>query len=76
MTNNPKEYMYTIKEVTFLLERAKKEVTTLNSQLYNSYKRVKDLKEEVIYLKDMLTKREQELEDMSRKFLSSRSSTG
>tara|TARA_R100000963_G_scaffold275_2_gene251 strand:+ start:628 stop:858 length:231 start_codon:yes stop_codon:yes gene_type:complete len=76
MANNPKEYTYTVKEVTFLLEIAKKEVTTLTSQLYNSYKRVKDLKEEVIYLKDMLTKREQELEDMSRKFLSSRSSTG
>tara|TARA_R100000306_G_C4282550_1_gene95854 strand:+ start:101 stop:325 length:225 start_codon:yes stop_codon:yes gene_type:complete len=73
---NRKEYMYTINEVTFLLERAKKEVTMLNSQLYNSYKKVKDLNEEVIYLKDMLTKREQELEDMSRKFLSSRSSTG
>ncbi len=42
----------------------KKEVRTLNEQLYNEYKKVKNLTEQVNYLKEKLFLTEAELETL------------
>ena len=42
----------------------KKEVRTLNEQLYNEYKKVKNLTEQVNYLKEKLFMAEAELETL------------
>ena len=48
---------------------AKKEISTLTSQLYNEYKKVKQLTEEVKYLEGKLSRVEQELESISNRLL-------
>jgi len=50
----------------FLLE---KEVKILNEQLYEQYKRTKELKEQVNYLKEKLSATEAKLEEISERKL-------
>ena len=47
----------------------KKEVQILNEQLYKQYKRAKELKEQVNYLKDKLSAAEAKLEEFSERKL-------
>lgn len=47
----------------------KKEVKILNEQLYEQYKRTKELKEQVDYLKDKLSEAEAKLEEFSERKL-------
>lgn len=47
----------------------KKEVKILNEQLYEQYKRTKELKEQVDYLKDKLSAAEEKLEEFSERKL-------
>ena len=47
----------------------KKEVKILNEQLYKQYKRTKELKEQVDYLKDKLSAAEAKLEEFSERNL-------
>ena len=47
----------------------KKEVKILNEQLYKQYKRAKELKEQVNYLKDKLSAAEAKLEEFSERKL-------
>tara|TARA_Y100000004_G_scaffold73491_1_gene82559 strand:- start:487 stop:663 length:177 start_codon:yes stop_codon:yes gene_type:complete len=47
----------------------KKEVKILNEQLYKQYKRTKELKEQVDYLKDKLSVAEAKLEEFSERKL-------
>ena len=47
----------------------KKEVTILNEQLYKQYKRTKELKEQVDYLKEKLSTAEAKLEEVSERKL-------
>ena len=47
----------------------KKEVNILNEQLYKQYKRTKELKEQVDYLKDKLSVAEAKLEEFSERKL-------
>ena len=47
----------------------KKEVKILNEQLYKQYKRTKELKEQVDYLKDKLSAAEAKLEEFSERKL-------
>ena len=47
----------------------KKEVKILNEQLYKQYKRTKELKEQVDYLKDKLSASEAKLEEFSERKL-------
>ena len=47
----------------------KKEVNILNEQLYKQYKRTKELKEQVDYLKDKLSAAEAKLEEFSERKL-------
>ncbi len=47
----------------------KKEVNILNEQLYKQYKRAKELKEQVDYLKDKLSAAEAKLEEFSERKL-------
>ena len=47
----------------------KKEVKILNEQLYKQYKRTKELKEQVNYLKDKLSAAEAKLEEFSERKL-------
>ncbi len=47
----------------------KKEVKILNEQLYKQYKRTKELKEQVDYLKDKLSVAEAKLEEISERKL-------
>jgi len=51
------------------LEIAKKEITELNKQLYTEYKKVKQLIEQVNYLKEKLSVTEMELEQLSERKL-------
>lgn len=51
------------------LEIAKKEITELNKQLYTEYKKVKQLIEQVNYLKEKLSTAEVELEQLSERKL-------
>ena len=51
------------------LEIAKKEITELNKQLYREYKKVKELIEQVNYLKEKLSTAEVELEQLSERKL-------
>ena len=51
------------------LEIAKKEITELNKQLYTEYKKVKQLIEQVNYLKEKLSITEVELEQLSERKL-------
>tara|TARA_R110002020_G_scaffold5743_2_gene23556 strand:- start:40 stop:213 length:174 start_codon:yes stop_codon:yes gene_type:complete len=51
------------------LEIAKKEITELNKQLYTEYKKVKQLIEQVNYLKEKLSVTEVELEQLSERKL-------
>jgi uncharacterized coiled-coil protein SlyX len=51
------------------LEIAKKEITELNKQLYTEYKKVKELIEQVNYLKEKLSTAEVELEQLSERKL-------
>ena len=51
------------------LEIAKKEITELNKQLYTEYKKVKQLIEQVNYLKEKLSTTEVELEQLSERKL-------
>ena len=46
------------------LSLAKKEISELNKQLYDQYKKVKDLTEQVNYLKEKLFLTEAELETL------------
>jgi hypothetical protein len=47
----------------------RKEVKILNEQLYKQYKRTKELKEQVDYLKDKLSVAEAKLEEISERKL-------
>jgi len=47
----------------------KKEVRILNEQLYKQYKRTKELKEQVNYLKEKLSSTEAKLEEISERKL-------
>jgi len=47
----------------------KKEVEILNEQLYKQYKRTKELKEQVNYLKEKLSATEAKLEEISERKL-------
>jgi|DEB0MinimDraft_10_1074344.scaffolds.fasta_scaffold939955_1 uncharacterized coiled-coil protein SlyX len=47
----------------------KKEVRILNEQLYKQYKRTKELKEQVNYLKEKLSATEAKLEEISERKL-------
>ncbi len=47
----------------------KKEIKILNQQLYKQYKRTKELKEQVDYLKDKLSAAEAKLEEFSERKL-------
>ena len=47
----------------------KKEIKILNQQLYKQYKRTKELKEQVDYLKDKLSVAEAKLEEFSERKL-------
>jgi len=47
----------------------KKEVKILNEQLYEQYKRTKELKEQVNYLKEKLSATEAKLEEISERKL-------
>tara|TARA_R100000781_G_scaffold114825_2_gene87107 strand:- start:319 stop:492 length:174 start_codon:yes stop_codon:yes gene_type:complete len=51
------------------LDLAKKEITELNTQLYTEYKKVKELIEQVNYLKEKLSATEVELEQLSERKL-------
>jgi len=51
------------------LDLAKKEITELNTQLYTEYKKVKELIEQVNYLKEKLSTAEVELEQLSERKL-------
>jgi len=51
------------------LDLAQKEITELNKQLYTEYKRVKELIEQVNYLKEKLSATEVELEQLSERKL-------
>ena len=51
------------------IKLAKNEIKFLNMQLYTEYKKVKQLRNEVIYLEDKISKREQELEQIAQKLL-------
>ena len=51
------------------LEIAKKQITELNKQLYTEYKKVKQLIEQVNYLKEKLSTTEVELEQLSERKL-------
>ena len=51
------------------LDLAKKEITELNKQLYTEYKKVKELIEQVNYLKEKLSATEVELEQLSERKL-------
>ena len=58
-----------VTDESYQVQLAKNEIKFLNTQLYNEYKKVKQLKQEVIYLEDKLADREQELEHISHKLL-------
>jgi hypothetical protein len=47
----------------------KKEVRILNEQLYKQYKRTKELKEQINYLKEKLSATEAKLEEISERKL-------
>ena len=51
------------------LNLAKKEISELNEQLYTEYKKVKELIEQVNYLKGKLSVTEAELEQLSERKL-------
>ena len=51
------------------LNLAKKEISELNEQLYTEYKKVKELIEQVNYLKEKLSTAEVELEQLSERKL-------
>ena len=51
------------------IKLAKNEIKFLNMQLYTEYKKVKQLRNEVIYLEHKISKREQELEQIAQKLL-------
>ena len=51
------------------LNLAKKEIAELNKQLYTGYKKVKELTEQVYYLKEKLSMTEAELEQLSERKL-------
>ena len=51
------------------IKLAKNEIKFLNMQLYTEYKKVKQLRNEVMYLEDKISKREQELEQIAQKLL-------
>ena len=53
----------------YQVQLAKNEIKFLNTQLYNEFKKVKQFKQEVMYLEDKLADREQELEHISHKLL-------
>ena len=58
-----------VTDESYQVQLAKNEIKFLNTQLYNEYKKVKQLKQEVMYLEDKLADREQELEHISHKLL-------
>ena len=58
-----------VTDESYQVQLAKNEIKFLNTQLYNEYKKVKKLKQEVIYLEDKRADREQELEHISHKLL-------
>ena len=51
------------------LNLAKKEISELNEQLYTEYKKVKELIEQVNYLKEKLSTSQVELEQLSERKL-------
>tara|TARA_R110002167_G_scaffold61750_10_gene174514 strand:- start:738 stop:911 length:174 start_codon:yes stop_codon:yes gene_type:complete len=51
------------------LDLAKKEISELNKQLYTEYKKVKELIEQVNYLKEKLSMSQVELEQLSERKL-------
>jgi len=55
--------------MTNQLSIAKKEITELTRMLYTEYKKVKDLNEQVCYLKSKLTSYEDNLETISERKL-------
>jgi len=55
--------------MTSQLSIAKKEITELTRMLYTEYKKVKDLNEQVYYLKSKLTTYEDNLETISERKL-------
>jgi len=58
-----------VKDDSYEVILAKKEISTLTAQLYNEYKKVKQLTEEVKYLEGKLSRVEQELESISNRLL-------
>tara|TARA_R110000803_G_scaffold174545_2_gene237155 strand:- start:36 stop:212 length:177 start_codon:yes stop_codon:yes gene_type:complete len=55
--------------MTSQLSIAKKEITELTRMLYTEYKKVKDLNEQIYYLKSKLTSYEDNLETISERKL-------
>ena len=55
--------------MTSQLSIAKKEITELTRMLYTEYKKVKDLNEQIYYLKSKLTTYEDNLETISERKL-------
>lgn len=51
------------------LDMAKKEIALLTDCLYKEYENVKELREKVSYLENLLSKREKDLEAMTIKVL-------
>jgi len=58
-----------VTDESYQVQLAKNEIKFLNTQLYNEYKKVKQLRNEVMYLEDKISKREQELEQIVQKLL-------
>ena len=55
--------------MTTELDLAKNEIKELNEQLYTEYKKVKELREQVNYLKEKLSSTEAKLEELSERKL-------
>ena len=56
-----------VTDESYQVQLAKNEIKFLNMQLYTEYKKVKQLRNEVMYLEDKISKREQELEKIQKK---------
>lgn len=55
--------------MTTELDLARNEIKELNEQLYTEYKKVKELREQVNYLKEKLSSTEAKLEELSERKL-------
>jgi peptidoglycan hydrolase CwlO-like protein len=55
--------------MTTELDLARNEIKELNEQLYTEYKKVKELREQVDYLKEKLSATEAKLEELSERKL-------